>query len=270
MADFDTVAPGQPVRNYASERNILCEMAREFLGRRGRMAAERLAEQGFRPAIISCKNLAEAEVPRFGVLGIDGPRFGPEDNADEFQSNPLLKGVTPVVDHDDPTILDHVGRFVVTLELSVTDRIVRACHSGVTIARLLVNEEEDRYADVGDEETGYLVTQVRGAAEILWKEEGTGEKWAIVRLGAMRAPKLIGKAASGIPALTPGSGGNPDEPGRGDVTVYRFNAARKLVPTAHVVKAYNLSLEAAGANKWLQLAWQEQDIWLVDYEDCGE
>ena len=46
-----------------------------------------------------------------------------------------------------------------------------------------VQDEEDEYADVADAEAGRLKSGLRGAAQILWKESGTGEKWAVVRVG---------------------------------------------------------------------------------------
>jgi hypothetical protein len=57
-----------------------------------------------------------------------------------------------------------------------------------------VQNEDHRFADVGDEVAGHLVSAVSGAAEILWKESGTGVKWAVVRLGPHAGALLWAKA----------------------------------------------------------------------------
>ena len=48
-----------------------------------------------RADIVLVKNASGADCPRFGVLGIDGPIFGPADNLNEFKNRIALKCVTP-------------------------------------------------------------------------------------------------------------------------------------------------------------------------------
>jgi hypothetical protein len=58
-----------------------------------------------------------------------------------------------------------------------------AALTGVFAAKLNVQAESDEYADVEDGVMSRLKTGTSGAAQVLWKESGTGEKWGVVRLG---------------------------------------------------------------------------------------
>jgi hypothetical protein len=51
-----------------------------------------------------------------------------------------------------------------------------------------VTDEDHGYADVTDADATKLTSVSRGSAQILWKESGTGLKWATVRLGVPPAP----------------------------------------------------------------------------------
>jgi hypothetical protein len=58
----------------------------------------------------------------------------------------------------------------------------RACVAGVCPVRLNVIDADHRYADV-DDAAYTLKTSNTGGTRILWKESGTGTKWAMVLLG---------------------------------------------------------------------------------------
>ena len=81
-----------------------------------------------------------------------------------------------------PAAADHIGNFVILLEPAAGE-IGRACISGVCPVRVDVNDEDDQFADVKDGEATMLESAPTGSARIIWKESGTGTKWAVVRLG---------------------------------------------------------------------------------------
>ena len=101
---------------------------------------------------------------------------------------PVFKGVTPSTD-------DHAdGKWCILLEPAADDKIARACIAGAVCVLLDVQDEGDQWADLIDDEATKLRSDGTGPARILYKEEGSGEKWAVVRLGSSApAGPLYGK-----------------------------------------------------------------------------
>jgi hypothetical protein len=130
-----------------------------------------------RGGVIPVKNTSGADVSRFQVLGIDDVLHSPSDDLDEFLSRPALTGVTPQT-------TAHQGKFVVTAEPVANNEVGLAIVSGITPVKIQVNEgqEDNDFAEVDDNSKAHLLLQSTGSAMILWRESGTGEKWALVRL----------------------------------------------------------------------------------------
>jgi len=147
---------------------------------------------------VQVQNDSGSDVGRFGVLGIGGPVIGPGDNLAEFQGRLTLSGVTPAAG-------THNGRFVVLLDPLGAGRIGRACASGLTVAKVDVSDEAHGYADIDNGDASHLASGSSGAAKILWKESGTGEKWAVVKLETL-APtctvKFVHQWATLFPVLS--------------------------------------------------------------------
>lgn len=137
-------------------------------------------------SVILVKNSSGTDQDRFAVLGIDAPIILPDDHEDEFKRQVALSCVTP-------TAADHQSRFVILLEPLPSGGIGRACVDGVTIVRLQVENEDDTVAGVADNDATHLVSGAGGTCPILWKEDGTGEKWAIVRMGGAVPDGFWGK-----------------------------------------------------------------------------
>ena len=110
------------------------------------------------------------------MLGLDSPLFDPETALSDFQSAPAFNGVTPAV--------EHFNKFCILLQSLAADDVGYAVASGVTVAYLNVAHEDDQYARALIGENTCLGTRATGEARILWKQSGTGYKWAIVRIGA--------------------------------------------------------------------------------------
>ncbi len=122
------------------------------------------------------KNNSGADRGRFNVLGIDGPIFTPTESLDSFKNTIALKGITPAA-------ATHVGKFVILQEPLADGELGRAVISGVTPVKIDVTDAGHGYADVKDAVCGTLASAASGSSMILWAESGTGEKWAIVKLG---------------------------------------------------------------------------------------
>jgi len=211
-----------PLKIPAATFNTFVDSARDYLQRRqsqGGRATPSARDSG----IVLVRNDSGSDVGRFAVLGIDSPVITPTDNADEFKNRVALAGVTP-------TEASHWGAFVVTLEPIAAGEIGRACAAGVCPAKVYVTDTTHAFADVSDGQAGYLASAETGAAQILWRETGTGEVWAIVRLGVPAAP---GGTTTFPAKLTASLGGGKytgreqvyngasysDKPGASDITI---------------------------------------------------
>ncbi len=169
--------PGQRLDGIPHKAwNAFVEAARYTKGQRqslGRSATRDVPQTG----IVRVKNCSGEDRDRFDVLGIDEVFPQPSDNPSAFKAGPVLHGVTPNKEK-------HCGRFVILLEPVKSDGIVSACIAGLTVARINIEEDEDwiQSADIADGEASELKAKVQGSAKILWREEGSGTVWAVVRL----------------------------------------------------------------------------------------
>lgn len=169
------VRPGQALHIPATGYNAFVDAARahkaQSQGGRGQAPPPRGS------GIVPVKNSSGGDRDRFDVLGISDLVYDPTENLEEFKSNPAIDGVTPAT-------TSHVGKFVILLEPIPDGRIGRGLLVGVTPVKVNFAAADDTHADVADGQEGYLASGTSGAATILWKEDGTGEKWALVKLGA--------------------------------------------------------------------------------------
>jgi len=168
------VQSGDPLVIPAQTFNAFVDAAFDYrrrqrgLGREGQSVFHQLG-------IIPVRNDTGEDLDRFAAVGIDAPIIGPDDNEDEFKNRATAIGVRPLVP-------DHRGRFAVMLEPVKTGKIAPACVSGVMPCRINVDVETHERADVEHDST-MLLSGHHGGAEILWKEEGEGLKWALIKVG---------------------------------------------------------------------------------------
>ncbi len=128
-----------------------------------------------RIGLVTVENVDATDYDRFDVLAVSDILISPTDNEPEFLSRVALNVTLP-------TWPDDAGRFVILAEPLAAGDIGRAWASGVCQASINVLDEAHRFADVADG-SAVLTSRSTGAAQILWKETGTGTKWSIVRLG---------------------------------------------------------------------------------------
>jgi hypothetical protein len=170
------VQSGEKLRIPAAAYNAFIDTALD-LRRRQQTSQQDSTPQARQTGIILVRNDSGADRGRFDVLGVSGVVITPTDNPDAFKSKIALIGASPAE-------AQHAGRFVVLLEPIAASKIGQACASGVTIARVDVVDTEHQFADVSDGSAAQLKSAEGGAGAILWKESGTGVKWAVVRIGA--------------------------------------------------------------------------------------
>jgi len=172
---FQKVKSGDPIQIAASTFNTMLDATQDYVNRR--MGQDSPAGTVFRDAdVILVKNGSSQSVGRFGILGIDDIVIDPASVPEQFVADPALVGVTPAVP-------DHNSRFVVLLEPLAPGLIGRAVISGCVPVQVKYDFAGDVLkCGIVNGETGYLFGGV-GAAEVIWRSEGSGVKWAIVRLG---------------------------------------------------------------------------------------
>lgn len=175
---FRKPRPGDPLAIPAEAYGAFVDAAlaerRRQLGRTGGGA---VGGPGFDGSVVLVKNASGADRGRFEVLGIDQPVILPSANPDGFKERVALSCVTPTADHAG-------GRFVVLLEPLAGGAVGRAVAAGVAVCQLSVTAAGDTFADAEAGVTATLKTAESGAASILWKEPGTGTRWAVVHVGA--------------------------------------------------------------------------------------
>lgn len=203
MADkMKKVRPGEPLRIPAGTFNTFIDTARDYLNRthgigRGPVAGAVALDTG----TVLVRNDTGVDVDRFGVLGVDSIVIAPTDNPDEFKSRPILSVVTPVIPGA------HSENFVVLAEplpheATEADRpIGQAVIDGVTVAVVNVQHADHECAvPVNGTRTNFNSAAI-GPVRIIYKEAGTGYKWALVRLGARAVDgmwvQILGNLADG-------------------------------------------------------------------------
>ncbi len=132
---------------------------------------------------INVKNTSGALLKRFEVVGLDQSTFDPADSVDVFVGRVCMNAVTP-------TAPDYRGRFAVVLDgmvaaaTGITAGVGRAIVAGVVPCKVDIVDEAHQCAEIIHNTRTHLGSVFFGSAQILWKETGTGVKWALVRLNS--------------------------------------------------------------------------------------
>jgi hypothetical protein len=171
---FQSVQAGERIGISASTWNAMIDAAKTHEQRKFNATSQ--SDPFHRNGDI-CKVLNESaqDLPRFGVAGVTGPLIAPSVNLTEFQTRAAFRvGV--------PTEASH-GQFAILTEPIPAGKIGHAWLSGVCPAQVLVTQEEHLHCEAAQGATTALKSDCFGSARILWRESGTGLKWALIRLG---------------------------------------------------------------------------------------
>jgi len=183
--DLRKVRPGEPLRVPARAYNAFVDAALDLKRRQQDRFSGDLRDGGRQHGVVPVRNDTGSDLERYHVMAIDGPLFPPGDEGPEhtFQNRMALKGIEP--NEETPP-----GRFVVAREPIPAGELGLCVIHGATPARLYVEEEEHTFADIKPGER-VLVSGGSGGTAILWKEDGVGEKWAVVDIGRPRSDKIV-------------------------------------------------------------------------------
>jgi len=173
-------ARGDPLNIPARTFTTMIDAAEDFQ-RRQLQQDSRYASR--RPeGLVLVQNISGSDQARFAVLGISGVVFTPTDNADEFKQRIALTATTPATG-------SHEGKFVVLWEPIRDDELGWAWIWGVCPVQINVTNSGHSYADITNADATKLTSNAAGGSGVLivWKESGTGTKWAVVAFGAKEA-----------------------------------------------------------------------------------
>lgn len=192
-----SVKRGDPLVIKASDWNALLGLAGSAKLRQSVQLQSRSTFSGASGVVVPVKNNTGSDVSRFHAMGIGAPLFEHSDNAQTFLNQLAFNGET--------ASSSYLGRFAVAQE-TIPDGKIGACLiDGLTVAQITVGHTTHDRVDMDTAGGSKLVSQYYGAGEILYKETGTGTKWALIRVGSFVAPKRRAVAAASISA---GGSGN--------------------------------------------------------------
>lgn len=241
------VNPGDPLRIQATDWNTLLDVA-EQARLTSLLTASGAARMSLRNGIVvPVKNNTGATLSRYHAAGIGAPLFTHADNADTFLNQLGFNGQDAAA--------TYLGKFAVMQETTPDQKIGRGLLQGITVAEITVNHADHDRVDVDTSGGAKLVSQFYGAGEIVYKESGTGTKWAIIRVGAFVAP--IMKAIAGG-TITAGSSGS--------VTI-QINGSDSQSVTAHLDWMHN-SIDVSADDELLIYFFKDANKWVIIGAEC--
>lgn len=160
----------------AAAHNATAE-ATEFYHRHMRLGVPGNFAPGRQSTTVLVRNDSGADITdRFPVLGLDDVVITPTANEGEFLRGPLFSAKKVAIE-------THYHKTCIAQQPLRDGEIGPAVIDGVTHCKIDVQHADDRWAGPIDDDTGNLISGY-GSARILYKESGTGDKWAVVQLGA--------------------------------------------------------------------------------------
>jgi len=134
-------------------------------------------------SIISVHNISTKDLRSGEILGLGDSHAKTDDPS--FQSEIEFRR-SIVIEGDIPDIALHIGMFCVLLEGIAADDFGRAVIYGAAVCKVNMNNKDDKYAEILDDDETKLDSTPIGTARIQWVDpsgDGTGEKFAVVILG---------------------------------------------------------------------------------------
>lgn len=110
------------------------------------------------------------------ILALDDPLYNPSNRLNAAYERPVFSGIVPQFG------LSPEKKWVVLSGPCADGAISKAVATGVAWVKISVTDSAHTRCTTEDGETSRLISSDSGEAEILWKEEGPGVKWAVVRL----------------------------------------------------------------------------------------
>ena len=185
---MDKVRQGEAVSIKAATWNSFLDAA-EFARRARRLVGAEAVPSGFGGNMVYVRNKCGETIPRFGAVVLADAVIPHDAASEEIEcETPAFDGVPADGGEESESEEEaekEVRPFAVAVEPIADGEIGRALALGVTPAKVEIVHEEDLCAEpVPGSTSGAMRSTNVGYARIVWKEDGTGEKWCFIRLGA--------------------------------------------------------------------------------------
>jgi len=173
---MEKVIKGQLFKPSADAWNSFIDAAEFVKKQKGITSAASRSDT--KSGVVLVANLADRVLSQFEAVSLGSPVVLPSDNEDEFCNS------APVFKVDVITAENKNKPFAVLQVPLKQSEIGAAILTGITPLKLDVTSETHEFAVPGVDS---FVSSEKGTARILWKESGTGNKWAVVNLGSATA-----------------------------------------------------------------------------------
>ena len=185
---MEKVRQGEAVSIKAATWNSFLDAA-EFARRARRLVGAEAVPSGFGGNMVYVRNKCGETIPRFGAVVLADAVIPHDAASEEIEcETPAFDGVPADGGEESESEEEtekEVRPFAVAVEPIADGEIGRALALGVTPAKVEIVHEEDMCAEpVPGSTSGAMRSTNVGYARIVWKEDGTGEKWCFIRLGA--------------------------------------------------------------------------------------
>lgn len=127
---------------------------------------------------LEVKNATGEFLPRFGICCFGDPTV--DASKDEFKNQLVIEAIAPEE--------GKLHQFAISIESANENDICSVVSIGCVQVRVNVTSEGHEYAQAVADDINALESCGYGPAEMLWREGGTGEQWAIVRLAPLARP----------------------------------------------------------------------------------
>ena len=185
---MEKVHQGEAVSIKAATWNSFLDAA-EFARRARRLVGAQAVPSGFGGNMVYVRNKCGETIPRFGAVVLADAVIPHDAASEELEcETPAFDGVPADGGEESESEEEsekELRPFAVAVEPIENGEIGRALALGVTPAKVEIVHEEDLCAEpVPGSTSGAMRSTNVGYARIVWKEDGTGEKWCFIRLGA--------------------------------------------------------------------------------------
>lgn len=177
--DIQPVNKGDRVRFRAEEFNTIARAVNTVNRQQAKLAPPVLGAGSPSTVIALVKNATGEDLERWAGVAIADPIFGPPETGPvplDFTERLNLIGTSPVIDA-------HLARLAIFREPVLDGQIGEAVLLGVTPCRIEVTSESHTHARLANA-SPLVISAPDGPARILFKESGTGTKWALVEITA--------------------------------------------------------------------------------------
>lgn len=166
------VQPGQKLTIPAAAYNAFIDAAMAEKSRLHNVERWDIGSM-LQPSVITIRNQTNQNQPRFAVLAIDQPIVTPAANLQQFKNRVAFSGSIPTNPLDDK-------RVVILAEPLAAGGIGQAVLTGATPVIVNVSNTNHKFAAPAHNITANLASAETGPYRILWRETGSGMKWAVV------------------------------------------------------------------------------------------